>query len=215
MEDRNSNVPSLIVALDNDFPDKLNFFCPVVNNLQRDRFCYDNYDAYSIACVIDLQPLQLVPFCLGYKHQCSKLTFPNDLWCPREYRRYRTFCTKCKKYQCDKLSTLLKLDLSCSCEPYSCHQNRMGTRVALWCQRYELFCNKKKRLEESERLFSLLPGAGHVHQECLRFLNIADTLCNPFKPDFSHGRCIKFLVDCELIYNFPITTTIAKVTSHQ
>ncbi|CAI5445426.1 unnamed protein product [Caenorhabditis angaria] len=77
-----------ILVLPNRFPKRLNWFCNPRNELMRDRLCMGEIDAYALACADESPPIQLVPFCLGYKHQCAKANYPSEDWCEKEFDRY-------------------------------------------------------------------------------------------------------------------------------
>uniref|UniRef100_A0A1I7X270 Uncharacterized protein n=1 Tax=Heterorhabditis bacteriophora TaxID=37862 RepID=A0A1I7X270_HETBA len=105
----------------------------------RDRLCFGQLDAFSLACVDDTPPLH------------------------------------------------------CYCEPYDCLWKRSlgsttriyGYETAMWCQRYELFCNEKERRRKGTDLVSLMHDTVRVHYRWFKFVN---------KPNLTY-----FLFDCELI----------------
>ncbi|CAJ0943160.1 unnamed protein product, partial [Mesorhabditis belari] len=69
----------------------------------RDRFCYKAIDAFAIACANESPPLQLIPFCFGYKYQCSRLTYPTEDWCEKEFDHYERTGTRtaewCQRFE--------------------------------------------------------------------------------------------------------------------
>uniref|UniRef100_A0A0N5B584 DB domain-containing protein n=2 Tax=Strongyloides papillosus TaxID=174720 RepID=A0A0N5B584_STREA len=206
-----------LIISDNNFPPKYNVFCVPNSVSLKDRFCYGNLDAYIIGCAHNNYPLHLASFCFGFKHLCSKVNFPNDGFCDKEYEHYSKFCKiddrdSCSldtKVYCDYANgngtrddEVSRLAYGCFCDPYKCLIRRGGLHTANWCQRYELFCDSKKREEESQELSQLITKAIVVHQHCTIFLHFAKVLCNPFGPDYDEKRCTKFLFDCELITDF-------------
>lgn len=40
---------------------------------------------------------------------------------------------------------------------------RYGYETAVWCQRYELFCNEKERRNKAKELIALMDGAVTIH----------------------------------------------------
>ncbi|EPB75702.1 hypothetical protein ANCCEY_05194 [Ancylostoma ceylanicum] len=184
-----------VLVIVNRFPKDLNFFCNPRNELMRDRICYGQVDAYALACAEDTPPLHLVPFCLAFKRHCSLVNYPSDEWCSREFDRYEDFCTRTKISRCKSCS----YDLSCYCEPYECLWRRYGYHTAVWCQRYELFCNEKERRNKAQELITLMQDAVKVHYRCMHLFNLPKVICDPFRRQFDYERCTKFLFDCELI----------------
>ncbi|CAD6188377.1 unnamed protein product [Caenorhabditis auriculariae] len=184
-----------ILVIPNRFPKRLNFFCDPKNDLMRDRLCMGEVDAFAIACADDSPPLQLVPFCLGYKHQCAKANFPNDEWCEKEFDHYRGYCTRFPKKTCRSCS----YDFTCVCEPFDCFWRRYGFETARWCQKYELVCDEKKRREKGTELVQLMQDSIRVHYRCLHLFNVPQVICDPFSTRFDWPRCMKFLFDCELV----------------
>ncbi|KAK0417126.1 hypothetical protein QR680_012842 [Steinernema hermaphroditum] len=191
-----------LIVIDNNFPKELVFFCQIRTRLQRDRFCYRHLDAYLLACPDGTPPIFLVPFCLAYAQQCSKLAFPEEKWCVREFDHYEKFCTAPERTECsaEEQCGREQPDYSCHCEPFTCLARRQVRPLQLG--RFELFCDAEKRTEKSDDLANLLKDSVNVHKQCLEFLLVARTICNPFRPDFDHERCMKFLFDCELISDF-------------
>ncbi|KAK5979300.1 hypothetical protein GCK32_015489 [Trichostrongylus colubriformis] len=84
---------------------------------------------------------------------------PPDDWCVREFDRYDDYCTGTKRSKCKSCTH----DLSCYCEPYQCLWLRYGYETAVWCQRYELFCNEKERRNKASDLVTLIDGAVKIH----------------------------------------------------
>ncbi|KAJ1365906.1 hypothetical protein KIN20_026376 [Parelaphostrongylus tenuis] len=169
-----------LLVIANRFPEELIFFCNPRNELMRDRICYGQLDAYALACADDTPPLHLVPFCFAFKHQCSRITYPSDDWCVREFDRYVDYCTRMRRNTCKSCD----YDLSCYCEPYECVWRRFGYNTAVWCQRYELFLRRERATT------------------CMHLFNLPKVICDPFRRQFDYNRCTKFLFDCELISNF-------------
>ncbi|KHJ80223.1 hypothetical protein OESDEN_20105 [Oesophagostomum dentatum] len=163
----------------------------------RDRLCYGQVDAYALACAEDTPPMHmhLVPFCLAFKRHCSLVNYPADDWCAREFDRYEDFCTETKRRRCKSCS----YDLSCYCEPYECLWRRHGFNTAVWCQRYELFCNERQRRKKANELIALMEDAVKIHYRCMHLFNLPKVICDPFRRQFDYNRCMKFLFDCELI----------------
>ncbi|KAK6741416.1 hypothetical protein RB195_009334 [Necator americanus] len=184
-----------IIVIANRFPKDLNYFCNPRNELMRDRICFGQVDAYALACADDTPPLHLVPFCLVFKRHCSMISYPDDDWCSREFDRYDDFCTRTKINKCKSCS----YDLSCQCEPYECLWRRGGYNTAIWCQRYELFCNEKERRNKANELIALMQDAVRIHYRCMHLFNLPKVICDPFRRQFDYERCTKFLFDCELI----------------
>uniref|UniRef100_A0A0N4ZPM5 DB domain-containing protein n=1 Tax=Parastrongyloides trichosuri TaxID=131310 RepID=A0A0N4ZPM5_PARTI len=216
-EDDETEKKSPLLIADNNFPPKYNVFCVPNSVGLKDRFCYGNLDAYIIACAHNNYPLHLASFCFGFKHLCSKVNYPNDKFCDVEYDKYMKYCKidnreNCAmdtKVYCDyyhgnstRDDEVSRIAHGCFCNPYKCLIRRGGLHTAEWCQRYELFCDSKKREEESQELSQLMTKAIVVHQHCTIFLHFAKVLCNPFGPDYDQARCTKFLFDCELISDF-------------
>uniref|UniRef100_A0A0K0EJR1 Phospholipase A(2) n=1 Tax=Strongyloides stercoralis TaxID=6248 RepID=A0A0K0EJR1_STRER len=221
-EEKNDKNNFLLIS-DNNFPPKYNVFCVPRSVSLKDRFCYGNLDAYIIACAHNNYPLHLASFCFGFKHLCSKVNFPNDKFCDDEYEHYQKFCkindrdwcALDTKVYCDYANgngtaddEVSRLAYGCYCDPYKCLIRKGGLHTAEWCQRYELFCDSKKREEESQELSQILSKTIVVHQHCTIFLHFAKVLCNPFGPDYDQERCTKFLFDCELITDFTKTKSL-------
>ncbi|VDD87095.1 unnamed protein product [Enterobius vermicularis] len=149
--------------------------------LQRDRLCYGAIDEYYLACPDGTPPIHLVPFCLGYQMMCSQLSYPAKKSCKIDFPHYQQFCTSDEKISCEKSSNCSGRDYSCYCEPYACLQRRYGVDTAAWCQRFELFCNAEKRTEKSLDMIHTLKKTIAIHKHCLEFLNVAKTICVPFR----------------------------------
>ncbi|EGT52222.1 hypothetical protein CAEBREN_22709 [Caenorhabditis brenneri] len=66
-EEEEKSLEKDILVIPNRFPKRLNWFCNPRNEMMRDRFCFGEIDAFALACADDSPPIQLVPFCLGYK----------------------------------------------------------------------------------------------------------------------------------------------------
>ncbi|CAB3403523.1 unnamed protein product [Caenorhabditis bovis] len=197
-EDDESEEKSLekdILVIPNRFPKRLNWFCEPRNELMRDRLCFGEVDAFALACANDSPPIQLVPFCLGYKHQCSKANFPEDSWCEKEFDHYDRFCTRMRKNPCKSTTH----DISCYCDPYDRLWLRYGFETARWCQKYELVCDEKSRRAKGSDLVELMQDTLKVHYRCLHLFNLANVICDPFSTRFDWYRCMKFIFDCELI----------------
>lgn len=45
--------------------------------------------------------------------------------------------------------------------------------------------------------------------------NLANVICNPFRKQFDHQRCMKFLFDCELISDFEEEEAPKKATEEE
>ncbi|VDL84933.1 unnamed protein product [Nippostrongylus brasiliensis] len=193
-----------ILVIANNFPKDLNFFCYPRNELMRDRICYGQLDAYALACAEDTPPLHLVPFCLAFKHQCSLVNYPAKDWCVREFDRYDNYCTRLRKSKCKSCTH----DLSCYCEPYECLWRRLGYETAVWCQRYELFCNEKERRDKANELVTLMEKAVRIHYRCMHLFNLPKVICDPFRRQFDYNRCTKFLFDCELVSEWEEEKTV-------
>ncbi|VDK67414.1 unnamed protein product, partial [Cylicostephanus goldi] len=182
-----------VIVITNRFPKELNFFCNPRHELMRDRLCYGHIDAYALACAEDTPPMHLVPFCLAFKkfayliqRHCSLVNYPADDWCHREFDRYEGFCTSAKRQKCKSCS----YDLTCHCEPYECLWKRHGFNTAVWCQRYELFCNEKARREKAAELVSLMQDAIKIHYRCMHLFNLPKVICDPFRRQFDYNRCM-------------------------
>uniref|UniRef100_A0A7I4YCK4 GDNF domain-containing protein n=1 Tax=Haemonchus contortus TaxID=6289 RepID=A0A7I4YCK4_HAECO len=210
-EENNEHFEKDILVIANNFPASLNFFCNPRNELMRDRLCYGQLDQYALACADDTPPLQLVPFCLAFKRHCHLVNYPADDWCVREFDRYDEYCTRAKKSKCKSCTH----DLSCYCEPYQCTWQRYGYETAIWCQRYELYCNEKERRNKADELVSLMDGAVRVHNRCMHLFNLPKVICDPFRRQFDYNRCMKFLFDCELISEWDDDEESGKDTSKE
>lgn len=197
-DDNDEHYEKELLVIANRFPEELNFFCNPRNELMRDRICYGQLDAYALACADDTPPLYLVPFCFAFKHQCSTVTYPSDDWCVREFDHYRNYCTRTRRSKCKSCD----YDLSCYCEPYECVWRRFGYDSAVWCQRYELFCDEKERRRKATELVTIMEAAVKIHYKCMHLFNLPKVICNPLRRQFDYNRCIKFLFDCELISDF-------------
>uniref|UniRef100_A0A0N5AQP4 DB domain-containing protein n=1 Tax=Syphacia muris TaxID=451379 RepID=A0A0N5AQP4_9BILA len=193
---------SPLIVVDNPFPARLTLFCQISSVLQRDRLCYGSMDEYYLACPNGAPPIHLVPFCLGYQMMCSQLSYIRKSSCKKNFPKYKEFCTTVDRISCDQSKNCSGYDYSCYCEPYALLQKRFGIDTAAWCQRFELFCNAEKRTEKSTEMVRLLKKTVGVHKQCMNYLNVAKTICVPFRPDFDYERCIKFIFDCELISEF-------------
>ncbi|CAL2037388.1 unnamed protein product [Caenorhabditis brenneri] len=194
-EEEEKSLEKDILVIPNRFPKRLNWFCNPRNEMMRDRFCFGEIDAFALACADDSPPIQLVPFCLGYKHQCSKANYPSEDWCEKEYNHYKRFCTHCEKDPCISFTH----DIDCYCEPYNNIWRRYGFETARWCQKYELTCDEKTRRDKGSELVQLMQDRIKVHYRCLHLYNLPHVICDPFSTRFDWYRCMKFLFDCELI----------------
>ncbi|KAK6014123.1 hypothetical protein OSTOST_20528, partial [Ostertagia ostertagi] len=66
-----------------------------------------------------------------------------------------------------------------------------GYETAVWCQRYELFCNEKQRRNKASELVTLMDGAVKVHYRCMHLFNLPKVICDPFRRQFDYNRCTK------------------------
>ncbi|CAI4226081.1 unnamed protein product [Auanema sp. JU1783] len=187
-----------ILVIPNRFPKDLNFFCYPRTDLIRDRMCYGQLDAFSLLCADDTPPIHIVPFCIAFKHSCSKLNYPSENYCSREKKQYRRYCKSMRLRNCENAY----YDTSCSCEPYENHWRRYGFDTAVWCQKYELYCDEDKRREKATEIVPILKDAVRVHYRCFHMFNLVQVICNPFRKQFDWDRCMKFVLDCELISDF-------------
>ncbi|PIC38003.1 hypothetical protein B9Z55_010152 [Caenorhabditis nigoni] len=74
-EEEEKSLEKDILVIPNRFPKRLNWFCNPRNEMMRDRLCMGEIDAFALACADDSPPIQLVPFCLGYKVCCFHRRF--------------------------------------------------------------------------------------------------------------------------------------------
>uniref|UniRef100_A0A0K0DBZ8 Transposase n=1 Tax=Angiostrongylus cantonensis TaxID=6313 RepID=A0A0K0DBZ8_ANGCA len=51
-------------------------------------------------------------------------------------------------------------------------RSRFGYDSAVWCQRYELFCDEKERRRKATELITIMEAAVKIHYKCEQFVRI-------------------------------------------
>uniref|UniRef100_A0A0R3PWE0 G_PROTEIN_RECEP_F1_2 domain-containing protein n=1 Tax=Angiostrongylus costaricensis TaxID=334426 RepID=A0A0R3PWE0_ANGCS len=69
--------------------------------------------------------------------------------------------------------------------------SRFGYNTAVWCQRYELFCDEKERRRKATELVTLMEAAVKIHYKCMHLFNLPKVICDPLRRQFDYNRCTK------------------------